>query len=138
MHGVCQLLARSSLPLYVSSSRVLGGKTNRTQVVVIMVFGVPESPRYLYAKGRNEEALQVLCDVYDGTPDDQKIAREQKDILDALALERLHGEYQYATGILLCLWVQSLTSISTGGARSSSEMRCRLEDAFSLPMACSS
>jgi len=65
-------------------------------VVVIMVFGVPESPRYLYAKGRNEEALQVLCDVYDGTPDDPKIAREQKDILDALALERVHGEYKWS------------------------------------------
>lgn len=65
------------------------------QVVIFMVFGVPESPRYLYKEGRNEEALQVLCDVYDGTPDDPKIAREQKDILDALALERLHGEYKY-------------------------------------------
>ncbi|KAG9832372.1 putative MFS sugar transporter, partial [Aureobasidium melanogenum] len=65
-------------------------------VVIFMVFGVPESPRYLYKEGRNEEALQVLCDVYDGTPDDPKIAREQKDILDALALERLHGEYKWS------------------------------------------
>ncbi|KAH0392605.1 putative MFS sugar transporter, partial [Aureobasidium melanogenum] len=65
-------------------------------VVIFMVFGVPESPRYLYKEGRNEEALQVLCDVYDGAPDDPKIAREQKDILDALALERLHGEYKWS------------------------------------------
>ncbi|KAI4726169.1 putative Myo-inositol transporter 1 [Aureobasidium sp. EXF-10728] len=65
-------------------------------VVVIMVLGVPESPRYLYKEGRNEEALQVLCDVYDGTPDDPKIAKEQKGILDALRLEREHGEYKWS------------------------------------------
>ncbi|TIA47357.1 putative Myo-inositol transporter 1 [Aureobasidium pullulans] len=65
-------------------------------VVIVMVFGVPESPRYLYKEGRNEEALQVLCDVYDGTPEDEKIAREQKGILDALAMERAHGEYKWS------------------------------------------
>jgi len=65
-----------------------------------MVCGVPESPRYLYAKGRNDEAMQVLCDVYNGTPDDPKIAREQKDILDALRLERMHGEYKYAHNLV--------------------------------------
>lgn len=95
LHGVFLLLVKSSLPLFVSKIRILVALTDRKQVVIFMVFGVPESPRYLYKEGRNEEALQVLCDVYDGTPDDPKIAREQKDILDALALERLHGEYKY-------------------------------------------
>lgn len=64
--------------------------------MVIIVFAVPESPRYLYKEGRNAEALQVLCDVYDCSPDDPKIAKEQKDVLEALHLERLHGEYKWA------------------------------------------
>lgn len=61
-----------------------------------MVFGVPESPRYLYKEGKNEEALQVLCDVYDGTPDTPKIAREQNDILEAIKLESEHGQYRWS------------------------------------------
>lgn len=65
-------------------------------VVIVLVFGLPESPRYLYKEGRNQEALQVLCDVYDGTPETPKIAKEQQDIIDALALERKHGEYRWS------------------------------------------
>lgn len=64
--------------------------------VIFLVFGLPESPRYLYAKGRNEEALQVLCDVYDLPPDSDKISNEQDDILEALQLEREHGEYRWS------------------------------------------
>lgn len=100
LHGVYQLLVKSSLPLSVFTIRMLDAIADMEQVVIFMVFGVPESPRYLYKEGRNEEALQVLCDVYDGTPDDPKIAREQKDILDALALERVHGEYKYENCIM--------------------------------------
>jgi hypothetical protein len=64
-------------------------------VVIGMVFGLPESPRYCYQKGRHEEAMQILCDVYDGTPDTPKIAREQAEILEALEVEREHGEYKW-------------------------------------------
>jgi hypothetical protein len=66
------------------------------QVVIFLVFGLPESPRYLYARGRNEEALEVLCRVYDGTPDSPKIAKEQRDVLEALKLEQEVGEYRWS------------------------------------------
>ncbi|KAG9193770.1 hypothetical protein G6011_03805 [Alternaria panax] len=65
-------------------------------VVIILVFGLPESPRYLYAHGRQEEALQILCDVYDGTPDDPKIEKENREVLEALQFEREHGEYKWS------------------------------------------
>jgi hypothetical protein len=61
-----------------------------------MVFGLPESPRYLYKHGHHEEALQILCDVYDGTPDDLKIAKENREVLEALKLEEEHGEYKWS------------------------------------------
>ena len=64
-------------------------------IVIVLVFGLPESPRYAYQKGRKDEALQILCDVYDRDPDDPKIQREQADILEALEIERLEGEYQW-------------------------------------------
>ncbi|KAL1991055.1 hypothetical protein VTN49DRAFT_5559 [Thermomyces lanuginosus] len=64
-------------------------------VVIILVFGLPESPRYLYNKGRNEEALKVLCDVYDREPDHPKIVKEQNDILEAIRLETQEGGYKW-------------------------------------------
>jgi len=65
-------------------------------IVIVLVFGLPESPRYLYAHGRHEEALQILCDVYDGTPDDPKIEKENREVLEALQVEREHGEYKWS------------------------------------------
>jgi hypothetical protein len=65
-------------------------------LVVAMVFGLPESPRYLYKHGRNDEALDVLCDVYGGGPANPKIVREQREVLAALRLEAEHGEYRWS------------------------------------------
>ncbi|KAF2136166.1 uncharacterized protein K452DRAFT_354056 [Aplosporella prunicola CBS 121167] len=56
-------------------------------VVVILVFGLPDSPRDLFNKGRNEDALKVLCTVFDKSPDDPAILKEQSEILQALRLE---------------------------------------------------
>ena len=64
-------------------------------LVIFLVFGLPESPRYCYQKGRNEEALQILCKVYDAPPSDPKVRREENDILETIALEKEQGEYQW-------------------------------------------
>lgn len=65
-------------------------------VVIVLVFGLPESPRYLYKHGRHEEALEILCAVYDGTPDDPKIALENREVLEALKIEEETGEYKWS------------------------------------------
>lgn len=60
------------------------------------MFGLPESPRYLYAHGRDSEALQILCDVYGHSADHPMIVKEQTEVLDALRVEKEHGEYQWS------------------------------------------
>ncbi|KAF4264532.1 hypothetical protein KXX35_008421 [Aspergillus fumigatus] len=64
-------------------------------VVIILVFGLPESPRYCYKEQRNDEALQILSDVNGLPKDDPKIVAEQKEILEALELETKHGGYKW-------------------------------------------
>ncbi|RAL10822.1 putative MFS sugar transporter [Aspergillus homomorphus CBS 101889] len=64
-------------------------------VVVVLVFGLPESPRYCYKEGRHEEGLQILSDVYGRPKNDPKILAEQEDILEAIAVETQHGEFQW-------------------------------------------
>ncbi|KAK5147153.1 hypothetical protein LTR32_001349 [Rachicladosporium monterosium] len=65
-------------------------------VVIFLVFGLPESPRWLYYHGRNEEALQVMCDVWDEPPDGEKVLKMQTEILETIAMERKEGEYKWA------------------------------------------
>lgn len=60
------------------------------------MFSLPESPRWLYRHNRPDEAVQVLCDVYDMQPDDPKVVSESEGILEAIELETLHGEYKWS------------------------------------------
>ena len=65
-------------------------------VVIFMVFGVPESPRWLYYHDRTEEALQILCDVWDAPPEDEKVNKMHTEILETIKLERKNGEYKWS------------------------------------------
>ncbi|KAH8666755.1 general substrate transporter [Xylariales sp. PMI_506] len=56
-------------------------------LVSVILFGLPETPRYLMQKGRHEEAIGVMCQVYGLPPDDERIQSEQAAIVHAIALE---------------------------------------------------
>ncbi|KAH7187952.1 general substrate transporter [Fusarium oxysporum] len=55
--------------------------------VIILVFALPESPRWLLVKGRDQEAVNVLCQVHDKDPSDPYIVSESASIQQAIELE---------------------------------------------------
>lgn len=56
-------------------------------VVIVLVFALPESPRWLFNHGYEAEAIEVLCTVYDKQPEDEYIIVERNAILEAIELE---------------------------------------------------
>ena len=57
--------------------------------VIVLVFGLPESPRWLMNHGYETEAMDVLCAVYDREKDDECIVNERKAIMSAIELENM-------------------------------------------------
>ncbi|KAJ5604903.1 hypothetical protein N7510_010057 [Penicillium lagena] len=55
--------------------------------VIVLVFGLPESPRWLMNHGYEKEAMDVLCAVYDREEDDEYIVNERRAITAAIELE---------------------------------------------------
>lgn len=60
-------------------------------IVVIVVFGCPESPRWLAKKGRDKEAVEVLCAVFDLQEDDEYVVGEMEAIRAAINVEAYEG-----------------------------------------------
>lgn len=56
-------------------------------IVIALVFALPESPRWLFNHGKEEEAMHVLCTMYDKEPTDPYIIEEKNAIVQAIELE---------------------------------------------------
>ncbi|OJJ31257.1 hypothetical protein ASPWEDRAFT_187172 [Aspergillus wentii DTO 134E9] len=55
--------------------------------VIVLVFGLPESPRWLMNHGQEREAMEVLCALYGRDEHDEYIVMEKRGIMSAIELE---------------------------------------------------
>ncbi|KAF2996122.1 hypothetical protein E8E14_002596 [Neopestalotiopsis sp. 37M] len=92
--GIGTGIETSTVPMY--QSELCEAERRGRLLVIFLVFGLPESPRWLFKNGYNKEALQVLCDVYGREPDHPKIIKEQKEVLDAIKAEDERGQYKWS------------------------------------------
>lgn len=60
--------------------------------IVLLIPGLPESPRWLVLKGREADALEVLCALSDTTEDDPRIQSEFKAVKDTV-FEMAQGKF---------------------------------------------
>lgn len=56
-------------------------------IISVVLFGLPETPRWLIERGRVQEAVDVMCQVYGAGPEDEYIVCEKAAILETLELE---------------------------------------------------
>jgi hypothetical protein len=68
-------------------------------IVIFLVWGLPESPRWLANRGRETEALEVLCAVFDRSPTDPFVLEQMEEIREAISVERRAGA-QKISGLL--------------------------------------
>ncbi|KAJ5895266.1 sugar transporter [Penicillium taxi] len=56
--------------------------------VIVLVFGLPESPRWLMNHGKEKEAIRVLCTVHDKEENDEYIVNDLRAMISAIELEK--------------------------------------------------
>lgn len=56
-------------------------------IICLTVFVIPDSPRWLYHKGRHDQALEALCALRNRGVNDGELMQERNDILQAIKLE---------------------------------------------------
>jgi len=64
--------------------------------VAVLVFGLPETPRYLVAKGRPDEAVAVMAKVWNVPETDADVINEKDEIVRAIILEEA-DPFRWAT-----------------------------------------
>lgn len=64
-------------------------------VLTVGMLWLPESPRFLVKKGRNDAAVKSLCRLTSLSPTDPDLELELQDINTALEEEKAHGESTY-------------------------------------------
>jgi len=65
-------------------------------VVIFVIWGCPESPRWLAKKGRDQEAVEVICAVHDLKPDDPYVIEEMDAIRATIAMETQQGNGKFS------------------------------------------
>ncbi|KAK9492601.1 putative sugar transporter [Lipomyces doorenjongii] len=58
-------------------------------------FWATRVPALLFRRGYHDEAVKVLCDIYNADEDDEKVVKEHQEILQALRLEHAGNEYSW-------------------------------------------